>query len=96
MFSGRHLLLLGALACAGLVTVRDSHDQVNMGYQIAAQEKELRSLRKKIAAERTRLETLRAPARVLRRAGEMRLRVAPTSELSIYRSEQDAEESPAR
>ncbi|GMV79979.1 MAG: hypothetical protein AMXMBFR7_11630 [Planctomycetota bacterium] len=84
MFSGRHLLFLGALAAAGLVSVRDSQEQIERGYVLAEYEAQLREVRKEIAAERARLLALQTPQRVIDRAAELRLPVRPVSELELY------------
>jgi len=84
MWSGRHILFLGLLACAGLVSVRDSQDQVGLGYEMARVEEQLRKCRQEVETERARLQALQAPPRVIRCALELRLNLAPSSALSPY------------
>lgn len=84
MLSGRHLLFLGALACAGLVSVRDSQSEVTLGYEIAKVEGRLRKTREEIETERAQLRAMQSPARVIDRAKELKLEVAPASALALY------------
>ncbi|MCZ7647942.1 MAG: hypothetical protein M5U26_22235 [Planctomycetota bacterium] len=84
MVSGRHLLVVGALACAGLLTVRDSQRQTELGYRVAEMEANLRRVRKAIREERTRLLALQTPDQVMERAGQLGLAVKPTSDLEAY------------
>jgi hypothetical protein len=85
--SGRHLLFLGALAAAGLTSVRDSQEQVGLGYEIAKVEADLRKTREAIAAETARVQAAQAPARIIERARELELKVAPASALALYKPE---------
>ena len=86
MFSGRHLLFLGALACAGLVSVRDGQRQVQLGYELAKTEERLQKAEQEIAVERARLQALRVPEQVLARVQELNLEVVPPSKLDPYAS----------
>lgn len=84
MFSGRHLLFLGALACAGLVSVRDGQRQVQSGYELATMEERLQKAEQEIEVERARLQALRVPEQVLARVKELKLEVVPPSKLDPY------------
>jgi hypothetical protein len=84
MLSGRHFLLLGALASAGLLSVRDGQRQVKLGYRIADIETRLREVKSEIELERARLLVIRTPARALDRARTLRLGVGPPSDLALY------------
>jgi hypothetical protein len=84
MFSGRHLLFLGVLACAGLVSVRDGQRQVQLAYDLAASEERLRKTDQEIEVERARLQSLRVPAHVVSRVQEMRLKLVPPTHLDPY------------
>lgn len=84
MLSGRHLIFLGVLAGAGLVSVRDSQNQVALGYELAKTEGQLRKTREEIATETARLRAMQAPNRVIERARELKLEVVPASELALY------------
>lgn len=86
MFSGRHLLFLGALACAGLVSVRDAQHQIQLAYQLAATEERLRKTEQETEVERARLQALRVPAHVVSRVQELNLRLVPPSKLDPYAS----------
>jgi hypothetical protein len=84
MWSGRHIFFLGVLACAGLVSVRDSQEQVGLGYEMARVEEQLRKCRQELETERARLQALQAPPRVIRCAQGLHLNLAPASPLSPY------------
>ena len=100
MFSGRHLIFLGVLACAGLISVRDGQTQVRLGYDLAEMEDRLQKTEQEIEVERARLQALRVPEQVLTRVHQLRLEVVPPSELDPYasgdpaRSEQPRGECP--
>ena len=79
MINGRHLLLLGLLACAGLLSVHDGQMQTDLRYRIAAQEKELREIREQIALSRIKHTALQSPRAVMERASDLNLRVSPPS-----------------
>jgi len=79
VINGRHLLLLGLLACAGLLSVHDGQQQTALCYQIAAQEKELREIREQIELNRIKHTALQSPRAVMERAAELNLKVAPPS-----------------
>lgn len=84
MFSGRHLLFLGVLACAGLVSVRDGQRQVQLAYDLAATEDRLHRTEQEIEVERAQLQALRVPAHVVSRVQEMRLKLVPPTHLDPY------------
>jgi hypothetical protein len=90
MLSGRHFLLLGALASAGLVSVRDGQKQVKLGYEIANVETRLRNTREAVVRARARLLSIRTPARALERAARLDLEVGPPSDLALYLTTPDA------
>lgn len=94
MLSGRHLLFLGVLAGAGLISVRDSQKQIELGYDIAKIERDLRKAREEIATERARLHAMQYPGRVIERARELKLEVAPASALALYTPGPDVDEQP--
>ena len=96
MFSGRLILLLGALAAAGLLSVRESQRQVKLGYQIANTEEQLRKTRQGTVTERARLQSLQAPARIISRVQELKLDLAPPSALSPYAVPQHRPGAPER
>lgn len=84
MLSGRHLLLLGSLAGAGLVSVRDSQRQIGLAYETARLEIQLHKLRQEAETDQAKLQALRAPPRVVDRVAGMRLDLAPASGLALY------------
>lgn len=86
MFSGRHLLFLGLLACAGLVSVRDAQHQVGLAYDLAACEERLRKTEQEAEVERAHLQALRVPTQVVARIQELRLPMKPPSDLDPYAS----------
>ena len=90
-FSGRHLVLIGALAGAGLLSVRDSQRQVDLGYEIARIEKDLRDTRARSAAEAAALHALHSPTRIIERARKLDLKVEPASALALYAPSSPAE-----
>jgi hypothetical protein len=79
MLNGRHFLLLGIIACAGLVSVRDGQKQVELCYQIAALEKDLREVRSEIELCRMKHRALQSPRAVTTKASELQLKVAPAA-----------------
>ncbi|MCK6474681.1 MAG: hypothetical protein L6R28_23420 [Planctomycetes bacterium] len=89
MWSGRHLLLAGLLAAAGLLAIRDSQTQVGSAYRIAELEHELQNARKAIQLEKMRLQLEQAPKTVMRRVKELDLAVQPASELSVYHAREE-------
>lgn len=79
MLSGRHFLLLGIIACAGLVSVRDGQKQVDLCYQIGSLEKELREIRSDIELCKIKHRALQSPRAVTTKASELQLKVAPVA-----------------
>jgi hypothetical protein len=77
MLSGRHFLLLGVIACAGLISVRDGQKQVDLCYQIGAIEKDLREVRSDIELCKIKHRALQSPLAVTTKAAELQLKVAP-------------------
>jgi len=89
MFNGRHLLMLGLLAVAGLVSIRDAERQVNMGYDLAKSELQLKKLRQELEFERARLQGKLRPTLVIEKSKELNLDLTPASALSPYRPESE-------
>ena len=85
MFSGRHLVLLGLLCAAGLLSVRVSQEQVATGYQLGLLEAQLRKAEENRAAAQARLLVLQAPAQVIKRTNELKLGMLPDNPLSVFR-----------
>jgi hypothetical protein len=77
MLNGRHFLLLGVIACAGLVSVHDGQKQVDTCYQIGSLEKNLRSVREEIELNKLKHLALQSPAAVTSRTEELHLNVGP-------------------
>jgi hypothetical protein len=80
--NGRHFILLGIVACAGLVSVHDGQRQVDFYYRIGAQEKVLRDVRADIELGKIQHRALQSPRAVTERATELQLKVAPTIPLT--------------
>ncbi|MFH0939368.1 MAG: hypothetical protein V1899_08825 [Planctomycetota bacterium] len=77
MFSGRHLLLVGIIACAGLLSVHDGQRQIELGYQIGALEKKLRDVRSEIALCKIKHQALQSPKAVITKTAELKLSLGP-------------------
>ena len=77
MLSGRHFLLLGIMACAGLLSVHDGQKQIQLCYQIAAIEKDLREIRSEIELCKIKHQALQSPGAVILKAAELKLKVMP-------------------
>jgi hypothetical protein len=90
MFSGRHLLFLGVLACAGLISVRDAQHQIQLAYDLAATEERLRKAEQETEVERAHLQALRVPAHVVSRVQELDLDLLPPTHLDPYAANQNA------
>ena len=75
--NGRHFILLGIVACAGLVSVHDGQKQVGLCYQIGSLERDLRQVRAEIDLCKIRHRALQSPRAVTERAAELQLKVAP-------------------
>jgi hypothetical protein len=84
MSNGKGLLCLGLLAGLGLLSVRDSQEQIELGYRIGKVERQVREVRRNTAAEQAKLMQLTAPQNVLAKAIELKLCVAPLSPLEAY------------
>ena len=76
MLNGRHFVLLGILACAGLFSVRDGQKQIDLCYDIGAIEKKLRDVRSEIALCKIKHQALQSPKAVMARVAELKLKVA--------------------
>lgn len=74
---GRHFVLLGIVACAGLVSVHDGQQQVDLCYRIGALEQKLRDVRADIELCRIQHRALQSPRAVTERAARLQLRVGP-------------------
>jgi len=77
--NGRHFILLGIIACAGLVSVHDGQRQVDLCYQIGALQKDLRQVRAEIDLCKIQHRALQSPRAVAERASELQLKVAPVA-----------------
>jgi hypothetical protein len=77
MPSGRHFLLLGILACAGLISVHYGQEQIDSCYKIASLEKDLRTVRQQIELSKIKYRALQSPRAVMMKAAELKLKVAP-------------------
>ena len=83
-WSGRHMILVGVLCVAGLISVRESHRQVTLGYEIARTETNLRRLRQEQDSEYAQYQSLQVPSKVIQRNTDLKLGMAPESPLSVY------------
>ncbi|HLX64926.1 MAG TPA: hypothetical protein VKX17_26895 [Planctomycetota bacterium] len=77
MLNGRHLLLLGGITAAGLLSVREGERQVGLCYQIATVEKDIRGVRAQIKLCKNEHLALQSPKAVMDRAAELHLALAP-------------------
>jgi hypothetical protein len=98
MFSGRHILLLGIIACAGLVSVHYGQRQTEVCYDIAASEKDLRELRDEIELCKIKHQALQSPKAVMQRVQDLKLRLGPANtdlpDLDAEPRKQTAPEAP--
>ena len=83
MLNGRHFLLLGVIACCGLLSVHDGQRQIALCYKIAAVEKELRGVREEIAFCKIRHTALQSPKAVMEKAEQLKLKVQPAAPLEM-------------
>ena len=79
MLNGRHLILLGGIAVAGLLSVREGQRQIGVCYRIASVEKEIRGVKALIQFSKIEHLALQSPKAVSNRAAELRLAVAPAN-----------------
>ena len=77
MLSGRHFILLGILACAGLISVHDGQQQIEICYKLGSMEKEIRDVRTDIQLCKIKHRALQSPKAVIDRANELHLTVRP-------------------
>ena len=77
MLNGRHLVLLGGLAAAGLLSVREGQKQTDICYRIATIEKEIREVHIDRRQTRTEHLALQSPKAMTNRANELKLAVLP-------------------
>lgn len=77
MLNGRHLILLGGIAAAGLLSVREGQRQIGVCYQIATVEKEIRGIKSKIQLSKIEHLALQSPKAVTNHANGLRLAVMP-------------------
>lgn len=75
--SGRHILLLGVIACAGLLSVHDGQRQVTICYEIGAMERDLRQVREEIEFAKIRHRALQSPRALTKKAGDLNLQLGP-------------------
>ncbi|HYG74149.1 MAG TPA: hypothetical protein VEK08_04010 [Planctomycetota bacterium] len=83
MLSGRHFLLLGIIACAGLLSVHDGQRQIELCYQIGGLERDLREIRAEIELARIKHRALQSPRAVTTRAQELQLKVGPIVQAEV-------------
>jgi len=79
MINGRHLVLLGGLACAGLVSVHMGQQQIDLCYKLGALEKDLRDTRDEIEVCRIKHLALQSPKAVNERIAELKLKLGPAA-----------------
>jgi hypothetical protein len=77
VLNGRHLLLLGGITVAGLLSVREGERQTGLGYRIAVVEKTIREVRAEIKLYKTEHLALQSPKAVMAKAVELHLPLAP-------------------
>ncbi|MGD0092755.1 MAG: hypothetical protein ABSE73_22820 [Planctomycetota bacterium] len=77
--NGRHFILLGIVACAGLVSVHDGQKQVELCYQIGGLQKNLRVVRADIELCKIRHRAVQSPRAVSEKAAELQLKVGPVA-----------------
>ena len=77
--NGRHFVLLGLIACAGLLSVHEGQEQIELCYRIAATEKTLRVMHTGIEQCKIRYQSLQSPKAVMDRANELKLKVEPVA-----------------
>ncbi len=77
MLNGRHLILLGGIAAAGLLSVREGQRQVELCYRIASVEKEIRGVESEIKLCKNEHLALQSPKAVMDRAAQLHLPLAP-------------------
>jgi len=77
--NGRHFVLLGIIACAGLVSVHDGQKQVELCYRIGALERDLREIRTEIEFGKIQHRALQSPRAVTEHATELQLKVGPVT-----------------
>ena len=75
--NGRHLLLLGGITVAGLLSVREGERQTGLGYKIATVEKDIRGVRAEIKLCKNEHLALQSPKAVMEKAAELHLPLAP-------------------
>lgn len=95
--NGRHILLLGVIACAGLVSVHDGQRQVTLCYEIGAMERDLREVREEIEFAKIRHRALQSPRALSKKANELNLEIGPLASGGKRAAEIAAQpETPAR
>jgi hypothetical protein len=77
--NGRHFILLGIVACAGLVSVHDGQEQVDLCYEIGALQKSLRLVRADMELCKIQYRALQSPRAVTTRASELQLKLGPVA-----------------
>jgi hypothetical protein len=75
--SGRHIILLGILACCGLMSVHDGQQQIEHCYRLGTLEKNLREIRADIQLCKIKHRALQSPKAVVEKAGALHLSVKP-------------------
>mgnify|MGYP001605872295 CR=1 FL=1 len=82
MFNGRHLILIGIIACAGLLSVHDGQRQIELGYQIGALEKKLRDTRSEIELCKIQHQAMQSPKAIITKTAELKLPLGPLAPMT--------------
>ena len=77
MIQGRHFVLLGIMACAGLISVHYGQRQIDLFYKLGSVERDLRGTRSGLALAELKHRALQAPTTVADKVTELKLKVAP-------------------
>ena len=77
MLNGRHLILLGGVAAAGLLSVREGQRQIELCYHIATVEKDIRGVQAEIKLCKNEHLALQSPKAMMDKAAQLRLSLAP-------------------
>ena len=77
MLNGRHLILLGGIAAAGLLSVREGQRQVEICYRIAGIEKDILGVQTDIKLCKNEHLSLQSPKAMMDKAAQLKLSLAP-------------------
>ena len=83
MLSGRHIILLGILACAGLVSVHTGQQQIDHCYVLGSLEKELREVDADIQLNKIKHRALQSPKTMVEKASALHLSIRPSSDADL-------------